>query len=98
MSHKGIEQNSLEDSYEQVEQQYVGKEQVNTNHNDGEPHGEGWGLVFIQHRTLGLQGIVAIHAAGVYVKRSICRGQRDCFLSGNILIKQQGLGLLKCEG
>ena len=46
--------NSLEDGDEQVQQQYVGKEQVNTKHDDGEPLGEGWHLVFIQHRTLGL--------------------------------------------
>lgn len=76
-----MEENSLEDSYEQVEQQYVGKEQVNAKHGDGEPLREGWGLVFIQHRTLGLQTIRAIHAAGVYIKRSICTGQTECFTS-----------------
>lgn len=82
-SAKDVGENSLEDGYEQIEQQYVGKEQVNTKHDDGEPLGEGWRLVFIQHGTLGLQRIGAVHAAGVYVKRSICRGQ-DCFLCGNM--------------
>lgn len=37
-----MEENSLEDGYEQVEQQYVGKEQVDTQHDDGEPLWEGW--------------------------------------------------------
>lgn len=49
-----MEEDSLEDSYEQVEQQYVGKEQVNTKHDDGEPLREGRRLAFIQHRTLWL--------------------------------------------
>lgn len=83
-SSKDLDENSLEDSYEQVEQQYVGKEQVNTKHDDGEPLREGWCLVFIQHRTLGLQRIAAIHAAGIYVKRSVCRRHRGCFLSRNM--------------
>lgn len=77
LRHSDVEENSLEDSYEQVEQQYVGKEQVNTKHDDGEPLGEGRCLVFVQHWTLGLQRIDAIHAARVYVKCSICRQQRD---------------------
>lgn len=87
-----MEENSLEDGYEQVEQQDVGKEQVNTKHDDGEPLGEGWCLVFVQHRTLGLQRIGAVHAAGVDVKGSICRGQRDCFLCGSIdsILNNQG--------
>lgn len=72
-----MEEDLLEDSNEQVEQQYVGKEQVNTKHDDGEPLGEGGGLVPIQHRTLGLQMIGAVHAAGVDIKCSICTGQRD---------------------
>lgn len=41
------DENSLEDGYEQVEQQYVGKKQVNTEHDDGEPLREGWCLTFI---------------------------------------------------
>lgn len=77
LRHSDVEENSLEDGYEEVEQQYVGKEQVNTKHDDGEPLGEGWCLVFIQHWTLGLQRISAIHAASFYVKRSICRQQRN---------------------
>lgn len=72
---KDAEENSLEDSYQQVEQQYVGEEQVDTQHDDGEPLGEGRGLVFIQHRTLGLHTVGAVHAAGVDVKISICRGR-----------------------
>lgn len=56
-------EHSLEDSDEQVEQQNVGKEQINAKHDDGEPLGEGGHLVFIQHRTLWLQTICAINAA-----------------------------------
>lgn len=64
--------NSLEDGYEQVEQQYVGEEQVNAKHDDGEPFWEGWHLVVIEHGTLGPQRIAAIHGAGVDVEFSIC--------------------------
>lgn len=69
---RSVWENSLEDSYEQVEQQNVGKQQVHTEHDDGEPLGEGRRLVVIQNGTLGLQTIRAVQAAGVYVKRSIC--------------------------
>lgn len=72
---KDGETHSLEDSYEQVQQQYVGKEQVNAEQDDGEPLGEGWRLVFIEHRTHGLQTIGAVHGAGVDVKRSIFAGK-----------------------
>lgn len=91
---KDVMGNLLEDGYEQVEQQYVGKEQVNTEHGDGEPLGEGWRLVFIQHRTLGLQRIAASQAAGVQVKRSICTGRRS-LPRRNIVIKQPGLCLVR---
>lgn len=64
-------ENSLEDSNEQVEQQNVGKEQINAKHDDGEPLGEGGHLVFIQHRALWLQAICAINATRLYVKCSI---------------------------
>lgn len=77
LRNKDLEEDLLEDSNEQVEQQYVGKEQVNTKHDDGQPLREGGGLVLIQHRTLGLQIIGAVHAAGVDIKCSICTGQRD---------------------
>lgn len=70
------EEHSLEDGYEQVEQQYVGKEQVNTEHDDGEPLRECWGLAFVQHGTLWLQRIGAVHTARVEVKSGICGGQR----------------------
>lgn len=72
---KDGETHSLEDSYEQVQQQYVGEEQVDAEQDDGEPLGEGWCLVFIEHRTLGLQTIRAVHGAGVDVKRSIFAGK-----------------------
>lgn len=58
----------LEDGDEEVEEQYVGKQQVNTQHNDGQPFREDWKVVIIQHGTLGLQCICAIHSAAVYTK------------------------------
>lgn len=92
---------SLEDRYEQVEQQDVGEKQVNTEHDDGEPLREGWCLVFIQHGTLGLQRVGAIQGAGVYVKCSFCRGRRDYFLSCDIINsythKRRGIDHLICE-
>lgn len=66
-------ENSLEDSYEQVEQQDVGKEQVDAKHDDGEPLGEGGHLVVVQHRAFWLQVIRAVNGALLYVKHSICR-------------------------
>lgn len=72
-------ENWLKDSYEQVEQQNVGKEQVNTKQDDGEPLGEGGHLVLIQHRTLWLQMICTVDAARRYVKRSICWSQTKGF-------------------
>lgn len=80
-----MQESSLEDSYEQVEQQDVGKEQVNAKHDDSEPLREGRGLVFIQHRTLGLQSIRAVHAAGLDVKCSICTVQTK---PGDIMMTQ----------
>lgn len=67
--------NVLKDGYEQVEQQNVGKEQVNAKHDDGEPLGEGGHLVVVQHRTLWLQTIRAVDAARLDVKCSICLGR-----------------------
>lgn len=67
--------NVLKDGYEQVEQQNVGKEQVNAKHDDGEPLGEGGQLVVVQHRTLWLQTIRAVDAARLDVKCSICLGR-----------------------
>lgn len=58
----------LEDGDQKVEQKYIGEEEVNAQHDDGEPLREGRGLVLIQHRTFGLQGVGAVHAAGVQVK------------------------------
>lgn len=72
-SHRmAAEENSLEDGYEQVEQQNVGKQQVHTEHDDGEPLGEGRHLLLIQHRTLGFQRVGGVHAAGVHVECSVC--------------------------
>ena len=62
---------SLEDGYEQVEQQYVGEQEVDTQQEDGEPLWEDGHMILIQHRAPGLQWVVPIHRAGAVVKLGI---------------------------
>lgn len=63
--------NSLEDGNEEVEEQDIGKEKVNTEHNDGQPLWEGWHVVGIEHRAFGSHRVGAINSAGGHVKFSI---------------------------
>ena len=58
----------LEDGNEEVKEQYVGKQQVNTQHDDGQPFREDWHIIVIQDWTLGLQRICAINTATVHGK------------------------------
>ena len=69
---QGLAGHSLEDGDEQVEQQDVGKKQITTQQNDGEPLRECWGVVIIQNRALGLQWVSRIHSALAHVKVHIC--------------------------
>ncbi len=62
---------SLEDGDEEVEQKDVGEQQIDTQHEDGQPFREGRHVLVVQHGTFGLQYIGAVHSTAAHVELSV---------------------------
>lgn len=69
--HPSLSVYSLEDGDEEVEQKDVGEQQIDTQHEDGQPLWEGRHVLIVQHGTFGLQRIGAVHTTAAHIKLSV---------------------------
>lgn len=69
--HPSLSVYSLEDGDEEVEQKDVGEQQIDTQHDDGQPFWEGRYVFIVQHGTFGLQRIGAVHTTAAHIKLSV---------------------------
>jgi len=68
---------SLEDSDEEVEQQNVGEQQIDTQHDDGQPFGEHRQAIVVHLGAFGLQRVRGFQTAAALIKLGYWFANRD---------------------